>query len=195
MSMTTALARRRSRNPEVVARREGARLRAGGGATRAAGTSAVREFDATNYLGADALQSVFDESTVTNFMPQLRRLQARNARRGVRGNLAGATEGDLASSFHRNLMARVAAAGGERARLDLGRAGRLADIGGEDRAQGLSLLGTELELKMARDEAKRNRKRGIWGTLGAGAGAAVGGLMGNPALGARIGSRIGGALG
>lgn len=184
------------RGPEARLRDASRDLMRSGGAVRSEGTAAIRGFDPSDYLGADALRAVFDEATRTNFLPQLRGLQARNARRGIRGKLAGATEGDLASAFQRNLLARTAEFGAERGRMAFNRGRELAEIGGTDRAQGLSLLGTELELKMARD-AEKARKRSGWGGL---LGGALGGLAGSfipgvgTGLGASIGSRLGGAV-
>jgi len=192
-SARKAILAKRQNSPEGRVATERDRLISTGNDTRAQGLAAVQRFDPNEFLGAEALQSVFDEATRTNFVPQLRGLQARNSRRGIRGPLAGALEGDLGSAFQRNLMARVAEFGSQRAGLTLGRARSIADIGGEDRAQGLSLLGTELELKLAREQAKKeersSRRRGIGALIGGGAGF----LLGGPA-GALIGSQVGGSV-
>jgi len=195
----TAVARRNN-SPEGVVGQQRSQLLASGGATRREGLDAIRTFDPEQFLGADALEAIIGQSTVTNFLPQLRGLQGRNARRGVRGPLAGALEGDLASSFHRNITAEAGRLGGARAGLALSRAGQIAEIGGTDRAQGISLLGTELELQLAREQMEKeeaaNKRKG-WGSL-------VGGIVGGAAgsfipgigtgVGAGIGSRIGGSF-
>jgi len=167
-----------------------------GGVTLERGTQALERFDPGQFLGADALSSIFDQATRSNFLPQLRSLQARNAARGVRGPISGALEGDLASGFQRNLLAEVARAGGQRASLDFSRAQQLAEIGGAQRAQGISLLGTELELGLARQLAeqqrKSRRKRGIAGLIGSVGGGLIGSAFGAGGLGASIGSKLGG---
>lgn len=171
-------------------------LMATGNRVRGQGTAAVAGFDARDYLSADALGSLFEQAGRTTFMPQLRGLQARNSARGIRGPLAGATEGDLAASFRRDLMATAGRFAGQAGQMNLSRAGRLAEIGGEDRAQGLSLLGTELELEMAR-AAEKQRKKSGWGGI---IGGAIGGLAGSfipgvgTGLGAAMGSRLGGSV-
>ena len=166
-----------------------------GGARRTEGLDAIRTFNPDDFLGADALSSIIDQSTITNFLPQLRALQARNSRRGIRGPLAGAVEGDLASAFQRNIAAEAGRLGGERARLTFDRGREIAEIGGTDRAQGISLLGTELEIELAREQAKKEedaRKRsGVFSLIGGVVGAGAGFFAGNPLLGAQIGSTIG----
>lgn len=185
-----AAKRRRAQSPEGIAGAERARSLARGREIQESGIQALERFDPEQFLGADALAAIFDEATATTFMPQLRGLQARNAARGIRGPLAGALEGDLASGFQRSLLARTAEFGGERARLAFGRGRELAEIGGTERAQGLSLLGTELELALAREQAEKKRKSGVLGTIGRGLGMAGGFLIGGPA-GAAVGGELG----
>jgi len=183
----------RAPTPEQRAGQLSTQLVAQGGATRAAGTQAVAGFDPEQYLGADALQAMFESATATNFRPQLAGLQARNARRGIRGPLAGATEGDLASAFQRNLLGTTAQFGAQRGQMAFGRARELAEIGGMDRAQGISLLGTELELQLAREQAKKEEKQGKRRFFGSLIGGAGGFLVGGPA-GAVAGAQIGGSI-
>lgn len=168
-----------------------------GGRIQSEGVAALRDFDPRDFLGADALQAVFDEATISNFLPQLRGLQARNARRGVRGPLAGALEGDLASGFQRNLLATAGRFGSQAANLEVGRGQALAEIGGTERAQGLSLLGTELELELAREQARRAREGRRKSALGTGIGGAIGAAAGSliPGIGTGIGAAVGSSLG
>ena len=155
-----------------------------------AGTAALEGFDPEKYFGPQALQGMFEQATTTSFLPQLRQLQSRNASRGIRGPLAGALEGDLTSSFQRNLMAEVGRNRGQAASMAFGRGETLAGIGGTLQGQGISLLGTELELQLAREQMKRQeemQKRRGWGML-------LGGIAGTvlgPA-GTAIGSQVGG---
>ncbi|MFW6206622.1 MAG: hypothetical protein ACOC5J_01680 [Gemmatimonadota bacterium] len=179
--------------PESVVRGERDRALRTGSRVQRQGIQAIEEFDPEQFLGADALSAMFDQATVTNLVPQLRSLQARNAQRNVRGPLAGALEGDLASAFRRDLLSQVAQAGGERARLGLQRGTQLAEFGGAERAQGLSLLGTELELQLAREQARRERRSGIGGLIGTGLGALAGTFI--PGVGNALGAQIGGAIG
>lgn len=144
--------------PENEVARQRAKLLASGEQTYTQGVGAIRAFNPEDYLGADALKSIFDEATVRNFLPQLRELQARNSRRGVRGPLAGATEGDLGAAFQRQLLGKVAEFGSTRAQLALGRGQALTDAGGTERAQGISLLGTQLQMQLAREQMKRDTK-------------------------------------
>lgn len=187
-------------DPRTQVAQTRAGLMASGEATRAEGLNAIRAFNADAYLGADALRSIFDQATTTNFMPQLRQLQARNAAKGIRGPLTGAVEGDLASGFRRDLMGTVAQYGAQRANLDISRAGQIAEIGALDRGQGISLLGTELELQLAEEQRRREerqRRRSGWGSL---IGAGLGGVLGSvvpgvgTAIGAGLGARLGGAV-
>ena len=179
--------------PEQRAGQLSTSLTSAGGATRAEGTQGVRDFNPEDYLGADALSAIFERATATNFRPQMASLQARNARRGIRGPLAGATEGDLAGAFHRNLMGTVADFGAQRGQMAFGRARELAEIGGTDRAQGISLLGTELELQLAREQAKKEERQGkrrFFGSLIGG----VGGFLAGGPPGAVAGASIGGSI-
>lgn len=165
-----------------------------GGEIQDAGVAAIRDFDPMDFLGADALKSIFQRATITNFLPQLKSLQARNARRGVRGPLAGALEGDLAAGFQRNLLSTTAQFGSRAAGLALGRGQSLAEVGGTERAQGLSLLGTELELELARERKDREERSNLFGTIGRGLGMAGGFLIGGPP-GAAVGGEVGSGLG
>lgn len=186
-------AKPRAATPEQEASGIRRSLLAEGSATRQQGVDALRMFDPEEYLGADALQAIFEEAGATSFIPQLRNLQARNARRGVRGPLAGATEGDLASAFQRNLLATTARFGAQRGQMAFNRGSQLAEIGGFDRAQGISLLGTEMELQLAREEAKRQEKAGWRKFAGGLIGGAGGFLIGGPA-GAAAGAQIGSSI-
>lgn len=169
-----------------------------GGARRTEGLDAIRSFNPDQFLGADALSGIIEQATVTSFLPQLRKLQARNSRRNIRGPLAGAVEGDLASAFQRNITAEAGRLGGERARLTFARGREIAEIGGTDRAQGVSLLGTELEIELAREQAKREedarKRRGKGALIGTILGGVGGALLGNPLLGAQIGATVGGTF-
>jgi hypothetical protein len=165
-----------------------------GGRTLEEGVQGVRNFDPEQFLGANALQSMFDVSTVSNFMPQLRAMQARASSMGHRGPIAGALEGDLASAFQRNLMGTVAQFGSQRAGLTMDRARTLGEFGGQERAQGLEMMAARHE----REEARRRSRRGTVGSLlGAFAGGAIGSFVPGlgTAVGASIGSRVGGGLG
>lgn len=110
-------------------------------------------------LSPDALRGIFDEAITTNLMPQLRQLQARNARRNIRGPLSGALEGDLMGSFGRSVAAESGRLASTRAQIrgDLGfrRARTLADLGGTERAQGLAGLSGLMDLRLAREQMFR----------------------------------------
>jgi hypothetical protein len=157
-------------------------------------------FDPDRFLGPEALSSVFEQATRTSFMPQLRGLQARSARRGIRGPLAGALEGDLTAGFQRNLLAEVGRNRATAAGLSLRSIGELGGLAGTRRAQGISLLGTELELDLARKQAAaetaQKRRSGLGSLLGGVAGGIAGSIIPGlgTAVGAGIGSRIGGAF-
>ena len=142
--------------------------------------------DPQSFLTAEALSSQFDEAVRTSFLPQMRQLQARNSARGIRGPVAGALEGDLTSSFHRNLMAQV----GRQAETR-------ASIAGAERAQGISLLGTQMEMDLAREQMRREdssrRRRGIGSMIGAIGGGVVGSMV--PGLGTAVGAQVGAGLG
>ena len=184
--------------PEAQVGQTRRELIASGGATRREGLDAIRTFNPDDFLGSDALEAIIGQSTVTNFLPQLRALQARNSRRGARGPVAGALEGDLAGAFHRNITAEAGRLGSARASLALNRAGQIAEIGGTDRAQGISLLGTELELELAREQMRKEeaarKKKGKGSLIGGILGGAAGFAFGNPLLGAQIGAGIGGSV-
>jgi len=194
------IALKKANDPETILAKQRATELSAGGYTRGLGVGAMESFDPSKYLGADALKSMFDEATVTNFMPQLRALQARNASRGVRGPLAGALEGDLSSAFERNLLATTAQAGGTAAQLAWQRAAGITGAGSEQYGQGISLLGTELNLKLAREQMKAEQDAKKRAGIGAAAGAVAGGVAGSfipgvgTALGAELGSTVGGGF-
>ena len=183
----------------VLARIRGQDL-ARGEATLQQGEAAIAGFNPEDFFGADALRAMFDQATTTNFLPQLRQLQGRAGRRGIRGPLAGALEGDLAAGFSRDLLAEVGRNRGQAAGFAFQRGQSLADIGGNRRAQGISALGTELELKLAREQATREEKaakrRGVGALLGGIAGGVLGSFVPGlgTAVGAGIGSKIGGSF-
>lgn len=183
--------------PEGIVARNRERLLERGERTRTEGLEAIRTFNPADFLGPDALASVFEQATRTSFTPRLRSLQATASRRGIRGPLSGAIEGDLAASFRRDLLAEVARAGGERARLTLGRGRDLAEAGGFDRAQGLELAGTELELALAREQREREessrRRRAVGGVIGGIVGGTAGSFI--PGLGTGLGASLGARLG
>ena len=171
-----------------------------GGQLLEEGTEAIRGFDPEDFFGPEALRSQFEQATTTSFLPQLRGLQARSSRRGIRGPLAGALEGDLTTAFRRDLLAEVGRSRGLAAEFTLRRGGAIADIGGTRRAQGISLLGTELEIRLAREQAKKEedaaKRRGFGALLFTIAGCAIGGAKGGvegAAIGCLIGSKIGDA--
>jgi hypothetical protein len=132
-------------------------------------------------------------------------LRATNERRGIRGPLAGATEGDLGAAFHRNLMSTAANFAGARANLSLQRAQGISDRANADselafatRGQGLETLSGMADRDLASEIAKRQeqaaRRRGRGAGIGALAGGALGFALGGPG-GASIGSSIGGQAG
>ena len=192
-------------NERTEAEIEAERIRRGeidaGGATQARGVAALESFNAEDFLGPQALQAQFEQSTRTSFLPQLRDLQGRAGRRGIRGPLAGALEGDLTSGFQRNLLAEVGRNRGQAAGFAFRRGEALTSAGGTQKAQGISLLGTELELQLARQQAQKEEKAakrsGIGSLLGGIAGALGGFAIGGPGgafAGAKAGATIGGSF-
>src|SRR5690554_6721826 len=120
-------------------------------ALRGEAAEAFRTFDPNEFLSPEALQALFNQAGV-GFRGDLANLQARNARRGIRGPLSGALEGDLMSAFHRNLMGMAAQFAGQRANLALSRAQGLAGsagmetgLAGDIQAQLLEMLTGQAE--------------------------------------------------
>jgi hypothetical protein len=192
------------RNQTGTLTRRAGELESGADATRGAALNAFMGFDPEKYLSADALQSLFDQAG-TGFRQDLGNLRATNERRGIRGPLAGATEGDLGAAFQRNLLSTAANFAGTRASLSLQRAQGISDRANADselafatRGQGLETLAgmadRELADEIARRQEKAGRRRGLGAGIGALAGGALGFALGGP-TGAGVGSSIGGQAG
>jgi len=144
---------------------------------RGEAAEAFRRFDPNEFLSADALQALFDQAGV-GFRGDLAALQARNARRGIRGPLSGALEGDLFSAFHRNLMSTAANFAGQRANLALSRAQGLAGIAGMETALLGDIQAQLLEMMTGQAERAAQRRRLAGTGLGAGLGLAAGLTLG-----------------
>lgn len=159
----------------------------GYGPTNAPG---LRRRAATLYdeLTGPALAATFEQAAATTFEPRLAQLRGVQTRRGIRGPLAGALEGDLAASFRRDLLGTAAQFSGERARGISGLAGLETDVEQEGRRFGLAEREfglAERRQQFVEDEAARERRArrraGIGRLLGTAAGAGIGFFAGGPA--------------
>lgn len=155
-------------------------------------TEGIRDFDPEEFFSPEALGALFKEAGF-DFDRRLKRLQGTQARRGIRGPIAGAIEGDLASRFQDQLTARAAEFAGARANLSMGRLESLANIGGAARAQGLNVLRSRLAQSIAQANMDRERKAQLMGALFSIGGAAAGSLI--PGVGTEIGAAAGASLG
>lgn len=183
---------------------EGRALGRGAGDTRRAALGAVMDFDPEQYLSDDALRSLMERASV-NFRGELAGMRGANERRGIRGPLASAREGDVAVAFDRNARGVAADFAGRRADLALGRADRLAgradaetDLAFNTRGQALELALGERDNEVAREIAEKQeraaRRRGLGAAIGTVAGAGIGFLAGGP-VGAGYGAGFGGQAG
>ena len=142
-------------------------------ALRGEAAEAFRRFDPNEFLSADALQALFDQAGV-GFRGDLATLQARNQRRGIRGPIAGALEGDLFSAFHRNLMSTAANFAGQRANLALSRAQGLTGIAGMETGLAGDIQAQLLEMMTGQAERAAQRRRLAGTGLGTALGVAAG---------------------